>query len=343
MYFLSQYGLFLIKTITLIVGFFIVVIGVIAIASKNKSTGVGRLYIKDLNEKYDAMRSAIEELLLNKVALKQAKKAKKQAEKAKDKQIDTTDQKSIFVVNFNGDVRAQAVSALREEITAILTIAKPQDEVFAIIESPGGLVHAYGLAASQLLRIKQHKLKLTVCVDRIAASGGYLMACVADKILAAPFAILGSIGVVGQLPNFNRLLKEHHVDYEQLTAGEYKRTLTMLGENTEKGRAKFQEQIQETHNLFKDFVKTHRAQLDMNQIATGEYWYGSKALELKLIDDIATSDDYLLAASKNAKLLLVAYKPKVALTQKLMAAANFSVSEFQHSLKNTVHENQYFL
>ena len=109
---------------------------------------------------------------------------------------------------------------------------------------------AYGLAASQMQRIRDKKLKLTVCVDKVAASGGYMMAVVADKIIAAPFAVLGSIGVLAQVPNFHRLLKKHDVDFEMLTAGKYKRTLTMFGENTDKGREKFQEDIEDTHVLF---------------------------------------------------------------------------------------------
>ena len=105
--------------------------------------------------------------------------------------------------------------------------------------------------------------------DKVAASGGYMMACIGDRILSAPFAVLGSIGVVAQIPNLHRLLKKHDVDYEVLTAGEYKRTLTVFGENTDKGRQKFQEDLELTHVLFKDFVSRYRPQLDIDQVLGG--------------------------------------------------------------------------
>lgn len=199
------------------------------------------------------------------------------------------------------------MAALREEVTAVLSVATSDDEVVVILESPGGVVHGYGLAASQLQRFKDHRIALTVAVDKVAASGGYLMACVAQRIIAAPFAILGSIGVVGQMPNFNRLLKSHDVDYELITAGEYKRTLTLFGENTEKGREKFREEIEITHALFKDFVRTHRPDVDIERVSTGEHWYGLQALELKLVDAVRTSDDYLRDASATADLYELTY------------------------------------
>jgi serine protease SohB len=227
----------------------------------------------------------------------------------------------VFVLNFHGDIRASALASLREEVTAVLTVAQPEDEVMLRLESSGGLVHAYGLAAAQLLRIRDRRLKLTVAVDKVAASGGYLMACVADRIIAAPFAILGSIGVIAQLPNFNRLLKKHDIDYEQFMAGEYKRTVTLFGENTDKGRHKFQEEIEATHALFKDFVRNHRPQLDLDQVATGEYWYGTRALEHRLADELRTSDDYLLDASAGAEVYEVTYTGKKPWLARLLAHA----------------------
>jgi len=223
------------------------------------------------------------------------------------------------VLNFHGDLRAAAVASLREEVTAVLTAAQPEDEVMVRLESVGGLVHAYGLAAAQLLRIRDRRIKLTVAVDKVAASGGYLMACVADRIIAAPFAILGSIGVIAQLPNFNRLLKKHDIDYEQFMAGEFKRTVTLFGENTDKGRHKFQEEIEVTHTLFKEFVKSHRPQLDLDQVATGEYWYGTRALEHRLADELRTSDDYLLDASASADLYEVTFTGKKPWLARLLA------------------------
>ena len=307
MEFLSEYGMFLAKAATLVVAALVIVGGLVALTRRGgESDHRGRLDIRHLNDDYESMALALKAATLPKKAFKQARKE----QKARDKQHEKTARRRVFVLNFHGDLRAGAVASLREEVTAVLTAAQPEDEVMVRLESAGGLVHAYGLAAAQLLRICDRRIKLTVAVDKVAASGGYLMACVADRILAAPFAILGSIGVIAQLPNFNRLLKKHDIDYEQFMAGEFKRTVTIFGENTDKGRHKFQEEIEITHTLFKDFVKSHRPQLDMDQVATGEYWYGTRALERRLADELRTSDDYLLDASAGADLYEVTYTGK---------------------------------
>ncbi|WP_315983159.1 protease SohB [Aliamphritea spongicola] len=221
------------------------------------------------------------------------------------------------MIDFDGDIKASELEPMREEITAILTMATEKDEVVVRLESPGGMVHTYGLAASQLERIKRQGVPLTVCVDKVAASGGYMMACLADKIIAAPFAILGSIGVVAQLPNFHRLLKKYDVDYEVLTAGEYKRTMTVLGENTEKGREKFIEDLEDTHLLFKEFVGEFRPQVDLEKVATGEVWFGRRSLDVNLIDELQTSDEYLIAACQDADVFTVRYEYKKNLQERL--------------------------
>ncbi|MFO1371156.1 MAG: protease SohB [Candidatus Competibacteraceae bacterium] len=308
MEFLSEYGMFLAKAATIVIAVLVAVGGSVALALRgsHQPEGRGRLDIRHLNDDYDHMAFALKAATLPKKAFKQAQKEHKTQHKAREK----TQRRRVFVLNFHGDIRAVAVASLREEVTAVLTSAQPEDEVVLRLESAGGLVHAYGLAAAQLLRIRDRRVKLTVAVDKVAASGGYLMACVADHIIAAPFAILGSIGVIAQVPNFNRLLKKHDIDYEQFMAGEFKRTVTIFGENTDKGRHKFQEEIEVTHGLFKDFVKTHRPRLDLDQVATGEYWYGAKALDYRLVDELRTSDDYLLAASADADLYEVTYTGK---------------------------------
>ena len=183
---------------------------------------------------------------------------------------------------------------MREEVSAVLDVAKDDDEVIVCLENHGGVVHEHGLAASQLARIRDRDIPLTVCVDKVAASGGYLMACVASKIYVAPFAILGSIGVLAQIPNFNRLLDSHGVDFEQVTAGKYKRTVTMFGENTDEDRAKLKEELEDVHALFKAAVSKYRPDLDLDKVATGEHWYGTTALELGLADEIKTSDEFLI-------------------------------------------------
>lgn len=327
MEFMTEYGLFLAETITLVIAILIIASALFALSSRGQERVKEHIHVKHLNHTYEAMANILYAAMLPKKALKEKHKALKKRHKA-EAQGKTASKRKIFVLNFHGDIRASAVKSLREEITAVLMVATPEDEVLLRLESPGGLVTAYGLATSQLLRIKDKRIKLTIAVDKVAASGGYLMACVADHIIAAPFAVLGSIGVVSQLPNFNRLLKKHDIDFEQFTAGEYKRTLTLFGENTDKGRAKFQEEIEDVHQLFKDFVSRHRNQLQIAQVATGEYWYGAEALELKLADELRTSDDYLLEASHTAELFEVSYTTKKPWMAKLFSAATRALTRF---------------
>jgi serine protease SohB len=208
---------------------------------------------------------------------------------------------------------------LREEVTAILDVATADDEVIVRLENHGGVVHEHGLAASQLARIRDRDIPLTICVDKVAASGGYLMACVATKIYAAPFAILGSIGVLAQIPNFHRLLDDHGVEFEQVTAGKYKRTVTMFGENTDEDRAKLKEELEDVHQLFKSAVSKYRPELDLEKVATGEHWYGSRALELGLADGIKTSDELFAELVADRELYEVAYRIKQPLQKRLMA------------------------
>ncbi|GLX87026.1 protease SohB [Thalassotalea loyana] len=340
MEFLYEYGLFLAKTITFVVAFIAIVVTITATAVKQK-TKKGELEITDLSEHFEEVEEDVIHHLLTKEELKEKAKQDKKAEKEKKKQKSEYEKKSrLFVLDFNGSIDAKEVSGLREEVTALLTVATPDDEVFVRLESGGGMVHGYGLAASQLDRIRQKDIPLTVAVDKVAASGGYMMACVANKILSAPFAIVGSIGVIAQIPNFNKLLKKNDIDYEQLTAGEFKRTLTMFGENTDAGRAKFIEELEETHVLFKDFVREHRPSLDIDKVATGEHWFGLKAKELGLVDEIQTSDDYLLSASKNKQIVAIKYEVKKGIAEKFSKAASLSFDAIWSKLwqKNQLHK-----
>lgn len=261
---------------------------------------------------------------------------------ASAEQKNEKDKGRLFVINFDGDVEASAVENLREEITAIISAASENDEVLVKLESPGGMVHSYGLAASQLTRIKAAKLSLTIAVDQVAASGGYMMACVANRIIAAPFAVVGSIGVVAELPNFHRLLRHNKVDYEQHTAGEYKRTLTMFSENTDTAREKFKKELEETHELFKQFIRDNRPALDIDKVATGEHWYGTQALELGLIDGIETSDDFIVNAAKESEVFEIAYEVKKPLAQRLSFSVQSAVEKGLMSLWRKSIESRLF-
>ncbi len=296
MEYLFNYLLFAAKLITVVAIVALPVTVILLSRHARRAGACSPLEITRLNEVMEDGKSALEAVLLPPKVFKQQRKAAHKAAKQRAREVVDTHTSRTFVCEFSGDLRASAVSELREQITAILSVARADDAVLVVLESGGGTIHGYGLAASQLKRLRDRGIRLTVVVDRIAASGGYMMACVADELVAAPFAIIGSIGVVAQLPNFHRVLKKHDIDFEQITAGEFKRTLTLFGENTDAGRAKFQEEIDDAHTLFKDFVAACRPALDLARVATGEYWFGTRAVELGLVDRLATSDDLIVAA-----------------------------------------------
>ena len=290
----------------------------------NPSKNPVELRVIHLNKSQEQRREDLMEATQGKAALKQlkktmAKKAKQALKvKSKNSKKDKEDKsQQVFVLDFDGDIKATAVKHLREEISTLISTANKGDEVVIRLESGGGMVHSYGLAAAQLVRLKDAGLKLTVCVDKIAASGGYMMACVADTIIAAPFAVIGSIGVVSQLPNFHKLLKKNDVDYEMFTAGDYKRTVTVFGENDDEDRAKYQQELEQTHDLFKHFVNTYRSQLDLDKVANGEHWYGEDALKLQLVDTLQTSDSYILELMDNHEVYALHSRQKPTLAEKL--------------------------
>ncbi|MEJ2179882.1 MAG: protease SohB [Gammaproteobacteria bacterium] len=316
--FFLDYGLFLAKTVTIVVAIAAVILLSVGLASRKQADGKDSLEIKKLNKKYEDMAMALNVNMLDKDEFKKLQKQEKEKlkEEKKEKKADAR-KKRIYVLNFHGDIRASAVASLREEITAVLTVATADDEVFVRLESSGGVVHGYGLAASQLMRIRDKNIPLTVAVDKVAASGGYMMACVGNRIIAAPFAIIGSIGVIAQIPNFHKVLKKHDVEFDQFTAGEFKRTVTMFGENTKEAKSKFREEIEDIHVLFKDFITRHRPGLDIVKVSTGESWPGTRALEHLLVDELKTSDDYLLENSNQADLYEISYVSKKSLVERI--------------------------
>jgi serine protease SohB len=320
--FLAEYGLFLLKVVT--VALAIVVVIVIA-AAEGRKAGHEGLEVESINKKYKGMASVLRKAVMQKRDQKKEAKEEKKREKADAKKASS--RPKSFVIDFKGDLKASGVPSLREEVTAILDVATADDEVIVRLENHGGVVHEHGLAASQLARIRDRDIRLSICVDKVAASGGYLMACVASKIYVAPFAILGSIGVLAQIPNFNRLLDSHGVDFEQITAGKYKRTVTMFGENTDEDRAKLKEELEEVHGLFKSAVSTYRPDLDLDKVATGEHWYGSRALELGLADEIKTSDELLTELAADRELFRVAYHIKQPLQKRLMASIDSTLEK----------------
>jgi serine protease SohB len=331
--FFYDFGLFFLKTFTVSACIIIVCGSILALSIRSKRTQKEEMAVEKLNDRYLELKDSIMEEVLDahdwkKYVKAQKEEQKEEEKKHKKKEVETSEKKRLYVLDFKGDVHAEGVDLLSEEITAVLSVVRPIDEVLLRLESPGGVVHGYGLAASQLHRLRKKNIHLTVAVDKVAASGGYLMACVADRIIAAPFAVLGSVGVVAQLLNFNRVLKKYDVEVELHTAGQFKRTLTPLGENTDEARQKFKEELEDIHVLFKDYVHEHRAIVDIEKIATGEHWFGRRALELKLIDEILTSDEYLMSVSETADIFLVKIERKKSLAQKMLG-------DFQGFLQKT--------
>ena len=320
--FLAEYGLFLLKVLTVVVG--VVVIIVVAASAGRKGVQEG-LEVENLNERHELLVESLQSAVSNKDQRKKAAKEKKKKGKADAKA--SSPRPRSFVIDFKGDLKASAVPSLREEVSAILDVATEDDDVIVRLENHGGVVHEHGLAASQLVRIRDRNIPLIVCVDKVAASGGYLMACVATRIYAAPFAILGSIGVLAQIPNFHRMLDSHGVEFEQVTAGKYKRTVTMFGENTDEDRAKLKEELEDVHSLFKEAVLRYRPDLDLEKIATGEHWYGSQALALGLADEIQTSDELLGELVGKRDLYSVAYKIKQPLQKRLMGGIDSALEK----------------
>ena len=334
---LTGYGIFILEILTILLVIAAIVAMIISAKQRN-AIPHGELVVTDLSEEFKETVKHLRDFQLSEEELKQAEKTEKKAKKQEAKALKSKlkngekvePKPCVYVLDFKGDISASETTALREEISAIINVAKANDEVLLRLESPGGVVHGYGLAASQLARLKQKGIKLTVAVDKVAASGGYMMACVADKIASAPFAIIGSIGVVAQIPNIHRLLKKHDVDVDVMTAGEFKRTVTVLGENTEKGKQKFQQELEETHQLFKQFVSQNRPCIDIDKIATGEHWFGQQAIDLKLVDEISTSDDLILEKMKEKHVVSVKYRLKKSLIKKLGRQAEESVVNIIH-------------
>ena len=311
--FLFDYGLFLAKALTLLAVLVLLLLIISSVTQRHREDESGHIEVKNVNETIDNLSFSLKQLVLKphqrKREQKENRKRKKKEKRAENKDANSgvNDRNRVFVIDFLGDIHASGVKSLREEVTAILSVARDIDEVLIRLESPGGIVHGYGLAASQLRRITNQGLNLTVAVDKVAASGGYMMACIGNRIIAAPFALLGSIGVVAQMPNFHRFLKNRDVDVEVLTAGKHKRTLTVFGENTDKGREKFVQELEDVHTLFKEFVSDNRPQVNIDAVSTGEAWYGTRAIQNDLVDELMTSDEFITNKCKDSDVFLVKY------------------------------------
>ncbi|MEA2117576.1 protease SohB [Halovibrio sp. HP20-50] len=325
----AEIGTFIVQT-TIVMALLGVGLILITRTKQDKESDL-KLTIEPLNDqrRYRArrLRLAATQASKRKKLLKAFRHDDKKRHKTAKGSQQATEEPRVWVLDFHGDIKASQTEQLAQEVSAIIDVANQDDEVVIRLESAGGLVHAYGLAAAQLDRLRAAELTTTVCIDKVAASGGYLMACTAHHVKAAPFAVIGSIGVVAQVPNIHRLLKRHDVDVELLTAGKYKRTLTVLGENTEEGKAKFLEDLENTHRLFKGYVAERRPAMDIEAIATGEIWYGSEALAESLVDSVGTSEAYLVERMAQARVYSVKLEPPKTMTRKLGLAVSAGVEK----------------
>lgn len=317
--FVAEFGLFLLELLT--IAAIVVLVALLIISAARRSHEHEGLTVEHLNKTAQQRADVVRRALLGRRDSRKRMRQRDKAEKAERKNRKPDDRRRVFVVDFKGDIRASATASLREEVSAIIDVARKGDEVLLRLENAGGAVHEHGLAASQLLRLRARGIPLTAAVDKVAASGGYLMACAADRIIAAPFAIIGSIGVLVQLPNFHRLLESKGIDFEQITAGPYKRKLSLFGQNTDEGREKMKEEVVEVHELFQRQVRDLRPSVDLERVATGEHWYGSRALELNLIDEIGTSDDFLLKAAESAEVYRLAWKRPRRIIERVLQGA----------------------
>lgn len=357
MAYLIEYGMFLAKVVTLIAALVILLGAIISMStrSRRQSVGKGAISVVRLNDELEDMRDAMKKVIYDKATFKHEQKVEKKRHKEEERErkrqlkaegVDAGSEehlkKRVYVIDFEGDIEASEVESLREEITAVLSMATAKDEVIVRLESPGGMVHAYGLASSQLGRIKDSGIPLTICVDKVAASGGYMMACLADKLVAAPFAILGSIGVLVQLPNFNRLLRKHDVDYETISAGEFKTTLTTFGEITQRGRDKVREDVEEMHDIFKAWVKQHRPVVDIDNIATGETWVGLQAKDKNMIDEVMTSDECIVRSCEEADVFAVSYEIRKSFGDRFGVAVHKALDRTVLAWLKRARETNYF-
>ena len=324
---MAEMGTFLVQTTIIMV---LLGLGVLLVLrSKGTHDSDLKLHIEPLNEQRLSRKRRLRVAATDPGARKKLVKAFRNEDKKRAKAAKHSDEASlkprVWVLDFQGDLKASQTERFGQEVSAIIDVAEPADEVVVRLESAGGLVHAYGLASAQLDRLQKTGLTTTVCIDKVAASGGYMMACTAQHIKAAPFAVIGSIGVVAQVPNVHRLLKRHDIDVELLTAGKYKRTLTVLGENTEEGRAKFLEDLENTHHLFKGYVSEHRPEMDIETLATGEIWYGREALSNRLIDSLGTSEAYLVERMADANVYSVKLEPPKTISRRFGMAVSAGI------------------
>ena len=230
------------------------------------------------------------------------------------------DKSNLYYLEFEGDIQASEAAKLKQEILVCLQVAKPTDVFLILVESSGGSVSNYGDLYSVMEMIKKRGHTLWVAIDRVAASGGYLISLPADKIFATPFALIGSIGVLSEVPNFGGLLDKYGVKMEEYTAGERKMNISMFRENGEEQKEHHRKKLGKIHELFKAQLVKYRGGLiekkgvDIGELMEGDFWMGENAFELGLVDELKSSVEILLDEKDHFNILKVNYhnEPKMA-------------------------------
>lgn len=282
------------------------------LSRKGKAQNEQKIALKSYEKRYyEALTPQVREFV-EKKDLTALKKAQKAAQKEKGS--------CLYVIDFDGDMQASNTVQLAETTSCLLPLLRSTDKVLVRVKSSGGLVPHYGYAASQLSRLRS-KASLTVAIDHIAASGGYLMACVAHEIIAAPFAIVGSIGVVGLVPNVHPLLKNHGIDVHEHTAGEYKRSLSPWAAVTPEKVQRYEHELSMTHELFQEFVQQYRPNLEPEVLQTGEYRYAARSVgDTGLVDKVQSSDDFIAEHLPKYHVIFVTCREEKSVWQRLSGA-----------------------
>lgn len=261
-------------------------------SSGNNGEGV---VFKNLSNEYSSIEDSYDSVLINKPIV--------------DKSINLNDvvqegAHNVFVIDYVGSMMASEVVYLTAKIDAIILKSNKDDEVVINITSPGGAVSGYGLVASQIKRLKTAGLKITATVDTVAASGGYMAAVVSDEIIAAPFAMVGSIGVVANVMIYEELLKNIGIQTNVYTSGDSKRTVVPSRVPNAEEEAKLEAQLEEIHSRFKDHVLSFRPDIDEDKVFTGQAFLAADAINFGLVDKIGTSDELLLNLYKDGHRLI---------------------------------------
>lgn len=257
--------------------------------------------------------------------------------------------KTAVLLSFNGDINATEVIEFGRAVSMIVQMKDLVSEVYIIINSGGGVVNGYGLLASEIERLHYSEIETYALIDQVAASGGYMAACVANHVVAAPFAYIGSIGVVSEMPNFNQILSDNGINIEQHTAGKSKRTVTPLGKITDEDRNEFKKKLERIHRSFINHVSHYRNINDADEnknsiIFSGDYWIAEETVELELglVDEISTSQEFLLDKMKEYNIIEITFQENKTKKSKLSLLNSLTTlfSSANEIIKNIKLSNQ---